>query len=197
MTPFSLATFRKEDGMRFQRRQLLRTLSFVFGSRFIWNRNQLGIVAQTAIQPKVSRPPAGAAVRDGIAGGTEMEKVTGIGGFFFRAKDPKALGCWYEQHLGILPIPTSYGETVWQQEAGPTAFAPFEETTDYFGDASRLWMVNFRVRDLDKMAARLQAAGIAVKIDPQSYPNGRFARLHDPEGNPIELWQPAGPNAPR
>jgi len=183
--------------MRFQRRQLLRTLSFVFGSRFIWNRNQLGIVAQTAIQPKVSRPPAGAAVRDGIAGGTEMEKVTGIGGFFFRAKDPKALGCWYEQHLGILPIPTSYGETVWQQEAGPTAFAPFEETTDYFGDASRLWMVNFRVRDLDKMAARLQAAGIAVKIDPQSYPNGRFARLHDPEGNPIELWQPAGPNAPR
>ena len=51
-------------------------------------------------------------------------------------------------------------------------------------------MVNFRVRDLDKMAAQLQAAGIAVKIDPQSYPNGRFARLHDPEGNPIELWQP-------
>ena len=77
--------------MRFQRRQLLRTLSFAFGSSFIWSRNQLGIAAQTAIQPKVSPPPAGATVRDGIAGGTEMEKVTGIGGFFFRAKDPKAL----------------------------------------------------------------------------------------------------------
>jgi glyoxylase I family protein len=179
--------------MRFQRRQLLRTLSFVFGSSFIWSRNQLGIAAQTATQPKVSPPPAGAAVRDGIAGETEMEKVTGIGGFFFRAKDPKVLGRWYEQHLGILTIPTSYGETGWQQEAGPTAFAPFKETSDYFGDASKVWMLNFRVRDLDKMAAQLQAAGIAVKIDPQSYPNGRFARLHDPEGNPIELWQPKVP----
>jgi glyoxylase I family protein len=58
-------------------------------------------------------------------------------------------------------------------------------------------MVNFGVRDLDKMAAQLRAAGIAVKIDPQSYPNGRFARLHDPEGNPIELWQPTRRDAPR
>jgi glyoxylase I family protein len=182
--------------MRFQRRQLLRTLSFAFGSSFIWNRNQLGIAAQTAIQPKVSPPPAVAAVPDGIAGGTEMEKVTGIGGFFFRAKDPKALGLWYEQHLGILPIPTTYGEPGWQQEAGPTAFAPFAETSPYFGDAQKVWMLNFRVRDLGKMAAQLQAAGITVKIDPQSYPNGRFARLHDPEGNPIELWQPAKPDAP-
>jgi len=182
--------------MRFQRRQLLRTLSFAFGSSFIWSRNQLGIAAQTAIQPRVSPPPAGAAVRDGIAGGTEMEKVTGIGGFFFRAKDPKTLGRWYEQHLGILPIPTTYEEPGWQQEAGPTAFAPFAETSDYFGDAHKVWMVNFRVRDLDRMAAQLRAAGIAVEIDPQAYPNGRFARLRDPEGNPIELWQPAGRDAP-
>jgi len=176
--------------MLFLRRQLLRTLSFAFGSSFILGRNQLAIAVQTALQPKTSALPAGAAVRDGIAGGTEMEKVTGIGGFFFRAKDPKALGLWYEQHLGILPIPTSYGETGWQQEAGTTAFAPFPETSKYFGDAQKVWMLNFRVRDLDKMAAQLQAAGIEVKIDPQSYPNGRFARLHDPEGNPIELWQP-------
>ena len=182
--------------MLFPRRQLLRTLSFAFGSSFVWNRNQLGIATQTATQPKVSPPPAGAAVRDGIAGGTEMEKVTGIGGFFFRAKDPKALALWYQQHLGILTIPTSDGETAWQQEAGSTAFTPFPETSKYFGDAQKVWMLNFRVRDLDKMAAQLQAAGIAVKIDPQSYPYGRFARLHDPEGNPIELWQPAKPDAP-
>jgi glyoxylase I family protein len=179
--------------MLFQRRQLLRTLSFAFGSGFILGRDQLGIAAQTATQPKVSRPPAGATVRDGIAGGTKMEKVTGIGGFFFRAKDPKALGLWYEQHLGILPIPTSYGQTGWQQEAGATAFAAFPETSKYFGDASKVWMLNFRVRDLDKMAAQLQAAGIEVKIDSESYPNGRFAHLHDPEGNPIELWQPKVP----
>ncbi len=80
---------------------------------------------------------------------------------------------------------------VWEQEAGVTVFGPFPETTEYFGDANKIWMVNFRVRDLDKMAAQLRAAGIEIKIDPQSYPHGRFGRLHDPEGNPIELWQPA------
>jgi hypothetical protein len=106
--------------MLFLRRQLLRTLSFAFGSSFILSRNQLGIAAQTATQPKVSPPPAGATVRDGIAGGTEMEKVTGIGGFFFRAQDPKALERWYQQHLGISLTPSSYEDSVWQQEAGPT-----------------------------------------------------------------------------
>jgi predicted enzyme related to lactoylglutathione lyase len=183
--------------MHFQRRRLLRTLSFAFGSSFILSRNQLGLAAQTVVPPKLSPSPPGAAVRDGIAGGTEIEKVTGIGGFFFRAKDPKALGRWYQQHLGISLIPTSSEESPWQQEAGPTAFAPFKETSGYFGDITKVWMLNFRVRDLDKMAAQLQAAGIEVKMDPQSYPNGRFARVHDPEGNPIELWQPAKPEAPR
>jgi predicted enzyme related to lactoylglutathione lyase len=176
--------------MLFLRRQLLRTLSLAFGSSFIVSRNQLGIAAQAATQPKLSPPPAGAAVRDGIAGGTEMEKVTGIGGFFFRAKDPKGLALWYQQHLGVSLVPSSEGESPWQQEAGPTAFTPFKETSDYFGDTTKVWMLNFRVRDLDKMAAQLQAAGIAIKVDPESYPYGRFARLHDPEGNPIELWQP-------
>ena len=180
--------------MFFLRRQLLRTLSFAFGSSVILGRNQFSIAAQTATQPKVSSPPAGAAFGDRIAGGTEMEKVTGIGGFFFRAKDPKALALWYQQHLGILTIPTSDGETAWQQQAGATAFTPFPETSKYFGDAQKVWMLNFRVRDLDKMAAQLQAAGIEVKVDPESYPYGRFARLHDPEGNPIELWQPKSPD---
>src|ERR1700731_498424 len=146
--------------MRFLRRQLLRILSFAFGSSFIWSRTQLGIAAQKTTQPKVSPSPAGAAVRDGIAEGTEMEKVTGIGGLFFRAHDPKALGRWYQQHLGVSLTPTSYEESPWQQEAGPTVFAPFEETSDYFGDAHKVWMVNFRVRDLDKMAAQLRTEGI-------------------------------------
>ena len=183
--------------MRFQRRQLLRILSFVFGSSFIMSRNQLGIAAQTAIQPKTPPPPAGAPVRPGFAGGTEMEKVTGIGGLFFRAHDPVALGRWYQQHLGVTLTPSSYEDSVWQQEAGPTVFSPFAETSDYFGDVHKVWMVNFRVRDLDRMAAQLRTAGIEVKIDPQSYPNGRFARLRDPEGNPIELWQPTRRDGPR
>ena len=120
-----------------------------------------------------------------------MEKVAGIGGLFFRARDPKALGNWYLQHLGITLTPTSEGAPVWQQEAGPTLFNPFPETTKYFGDPNKVWMVNFRVHDLDKMVAQLRTAGIEVK-DPESYPNvGRFARLHDPEGNPLELWQPS------
>lgn len=120
-----------------------------------------------------------------------MEKVAGIGGFFFRAHDPAALGRWYEQHLGIALTPTTENGTVWQQEAGPTSFTPFPEKTGYFGDPQKMWMINFRVHDLDKMAAQLQRAGIEVKVDPQSYPYGRFASLHDPEGNPIQLWQPA------
>ena len=180
--------------MGLQRRQLLRILSFACGSSFILGRTETGVAAQTA--PTTTSPPtAGAAVRHDLAGEANMEKVTGIGGLFFRAHDPKALGQWYQQHLGISLTPTSHNDPVWQQEAGPTVFSPFPQTTDYFGDAQKSWMVNFRVRDLDKMAAQLQAAGIAVKIDPQSYPIGRFARLHDPEGNPIELWQPAKPDA--
>jgi glyoxylase I family protein len=126
-----------------------------------------------------------------------MEKVTGIGGLFFRAKDPAALARWYQEHLGVALTPSSYKELPWLQEAGPTAFNPFPEATDYFGDSKQMWMVNFRVCDLDAMTAQLRAAGIAIDVDPQHYPNGRFARLHDPEGNPIELWQPAGRDAPR
>jgi len=116
---------------------------------------------------------------------------------FFRSHDPKTLGNWYLQHLGIALTPTTEGSPVWEQEAGPTVFSPFPEKSGYFGNPQKVWMVNFRVRDLDKMVAQLRTAGIEVKIDPQSYPHGRFARLHDPEGHPIELWQPSELGAPR
>jgi len=122
--------------------------------------------------------------------GTGMEKVAGIGGFFFRAHDPGALARWYQEHLGISLTPSSDGGSPWQQETGTTAFSPFPETSNYFGDPHKVWMLNFRVHDLNKMVDQLRTAGIEVKIDPESYPYGRFARLHDPEGNPIELWQP-------
>jgi glyoxylase I family protein len=119
-----------------------------------------------------------------------MEVVSGIGGLFFRARDPAALAHWYKAHLGVVAVPANYQDPVWQQQAGPTVFAPFEETTDYFGAPANRWMVNFRVRSLDAMVAQLRAAGIAVEVDPQAYPNGRFARLCDPEDNPVELWEP-------
>jgi glyoxylase I family protein len=175
--------------MSVQRRQLLQFFSCALGSSFIRPRNEFVMAAQNPAQPASPAPPANAAAKD-QASATAMEKVTGIGGLFFRAHDPKALGLWYQQHLGIALTPTKENDPVWEQEAGPTVFAPFPEKTGYFGDPQKVWMVNFRVRDLDKMAAQLQAAGIEVKVDPQTYPNGRFARLHDPEGNPIELWQP-------
>ena len=119
-----------------------------------------------------------------------MEKITGIGGFFFRSKDPKALNRWYEQHLGITVVPETYGGEPWSQEAGITVWSAFSLDTKMFGRPEQQWMVNFRVRDLAAMVAQLRAAGIAVEVDPETYPNGVFAQLADPEGNPIQLWEP-------
>ena len=124
-----------------------------------------------------------------------MERALGIGGVFLRSRDPRALARWYAEHLGIPAMVEGESESTWWTDAGATVFAPFPADTDYFGRPEQGWMVNFRVRDLDAMVRQLQAAGIEVKVDPETYPNGRFARLHDPEGNPIELWQPADPRA--
>lgn len=120
-----------------------------------------------------------------------MEKVLGIGGLFFRSSDPERLARWYADHLGVDPVPQDYDTPAWQQQAGTTVFAPFPADTDYFGDPARQWMINFRVRDLDAMIGQLEEAGIVVKLHPEPQPNGRFAHLSDPDGNPIELWEPA------
>jgi glyoxylase I family protein len=117
-----------------------------------------------------------------------MEKVTGIGGVFFRAKYPEALSAWYTKYLGV-----DIGAMPWQQEAGYTVFSPFSQDTDYFDRPEQQWMINFRVKNLEAMIAQLEAAGIAViRKEEWNMPEvGTFARIHDPEGNPIELWQPA------
>jgi predicted enzyme related to lactoylglutathione lyase len=163
--------------MKMQRREVLGVLTAAAGSALL-----PGSFAAGAEQTPVPNTSA-------------REKVTGIGGMFFRARDPKVLSQWYQDNLGITVIPQSANDQPWTQEAGPTAFQPFPEKTSYFGDLTKQWMINFRVADLDKMARQLEAAGIAVKVDPTTYPNGRFAHTHDPEGNPIELWQPM--KAPR
>ena len=113
--------------------------------------------------------------------------VTGIGGVFFRANDPEGLREWYATHLGF-PSEDSH---VFAQEAGPIVFMPFASDTEYFA-ADRQFMLNFRVDDLDELLASLRAAGVEVYTDPDwdTAETGRFARIHDPEGNPIELWEP-------
>lgn len=113
-----------------------------------------------------------------------MAGAVAIGGIFFRSKDPDALAAWYATHLGLAT-----GGAPWQQQAGPLVFAPFKADSDYF-PADRQWMVNFRVDDLTALIASLQTAGIAVETRAEWDGEwGRFARIHDPEGNPIELWQ--------
>ncbi|HEX2863205.1 MAG TPA: VOC family protein, partial [Deinococcales bacterium] len=113
--------------------------------------------------------------------------VTGIGGFFFRAQDPDALGRWYRERLGV----TLDGGEPWRQQAGPTVVQPFPEQTDYL-PAGHSWMLNLRVTGLDDLLAALRRAGVEVQTDPawDTPETGRFARIHDPEGNPIELWEP-------
>lgn len=120
-----------------------------------------------------------------------MAQVNGIGGFFFRSNDPTALSEWYATHLGV----TGQSGAPWQQEAGYTVFAPFPKDTAYFGRDSQGWMLNFRVDDLDAMLAQLDAVGITAeqRAEWDAQGIGRFARIHDPEGNPIELWEPAQP----
>ncbi|SKB00856.1 hypothetical protein SAMN06295879_3097 [Agreia bicolorata] len=113
--------------------------------------------------------------------------VTGIGGLFFRSRDPEARAAWYRENLGI-----GTGEDEgWQQQAGPTVFAPFASDSDYFA-RDQPFMLNLRVTDLDALAAKLEGDGIAVERRPEwdDTDYGTFARIHDPEGLPIELWQP-------
>jgi hypothetical protein len=97
-----------------------------------------------------------------------MEKVTGIGGVFFRANDPAVLKSWYAQHQGVTITPTDYDQQAWQQEAGTTVFEPFPLDTDYFGRPEQPWMINFRVRSLDAMVLQLRASGVEVTVDQQS-----------------------------
>ena len=119
-----------------------------------------------------------------------MERVTGIGGFFFRSRDPGGLQRWYEEVLGVSAAPRSNGEQSWVQQEGETVFAPFELDSEMIGPPEHTWMINFRVDDLEAMVAQVRAAGSEVEVDPEEYPNGWFAQTEDPEGNRVQLWQP-------
>ena len=125
--------------------------------------------------------------------------VIGMGGLFFRANDPQGLAAWYKDHLGVgggcvaEEVDEQPNQWVWFHAGGPMVFQPFKADTDYFAP-DKAFMVNFRVTDLDGLLDRLRSAGIEVITKPEwNEPSlGRFARVHDPEGNAIELWeQPA------
>jgi predicted enzyme related to lactoylglutathione lyase len=117
-----------------------------------------------------------------------MERVLGIGGYFLRSADPTGLTLWYRDCLGL----DADEHGLWQQEVGPTVFAAFESDTGYFGSRDQQVMLNFRVRDLDAMLAQLRSKGAGVVDEVQDMPGvGRFGWVIDPEGNRIELWQPA------
>lgn len=124
--------------------------------------------------------------------------VLGIGGLFFRAHDPERLSAWYREHLNVGAGCTAAedgqaAEWCWQAQGGPVVFSPFREDTDYF-PPDKAFMLNLRVRDLSGMIERLTASGVAVSTRAEwDHPEvGRFARVHDPEGNPIELWESPG-----
>ena len=117
-----------------------------------------------------------------------MSHILGIGGFLFRANNPEALKQWYIETLGL-----DISGYDWQQQAGPTVFQPTARDTDLFS-ADKQWIINFRVDDLQALIAELKAKNVAVEEREEwnASPDevGTFARVHDPEGNPIELWQP-------
>ena len=116
------------------------------------------------------------------------EKVLGIGGFFFKSSDPKGLASWYRDNLGVSLAPQGMGDMPWSQEAGFTVFDPFPADTPMI-PADKEWMINFRVGNLERMVEQLRRNGNSVD-EIVEYPHGKFTTLQDPEGNPIQLWEP-------
>jgi len=127
-----------------------------------------------------------------------MKRVTGIGGIFFKSKDPKALGAWYRDHLGIEVQAWGGAKFEWNgpgnpEGAGSTVWCPFKADTGYFAPSSAPFMINYRVEDLHALLAALRAEGVQVEEKVEESEFGKFGWVIDPEGNKIELWQaPAG-----
>jgi catechol 2,3-dioxygenase-like lactoylglutathione lyase family enzyme len=124
-----------------------------------------------------------------------MDRVTGVGGIFFKARDPHALSDWYKRHLGIAPAANGPVAFEWRdkehpERVGMTIWAPFSQDTKYFAPSTAPFMINYRVHDLHALLAELRREGVAVddRVDESEF--GRFGWVMDPEGNRIELWEP-------
>ena len=124
----------------------------------------------------------------------EIKRVTGIGGIFFKCKDPKKLREWYRVHLGFST--NDYGAVFeWKQatdstKKGYSQWSPFKETTKYFAPSTKDFMINYRVADLDALVAALKAENVVIADTIETYDYGKFVHIMDEEGNKIELWQP-------
>lgn len=133
------------------------------------------------------------AVSEGNSAGAEPAgHVTGVGGVFFKAKDPKALSAWYRDVLG-LPVESWGGAALRADAPGHppvVAWNPFPASTSYFAPSTGAFMINYAVDNMDAIIARLRAKGVAILKQDDADPNGRFAWIMDPEGNKIELWEP-------
>ncbi len=125
--------------------------------------------------------------------------VTGVGGIFLKAKDPKALAAWYRDALGMPIEAWGGGSLRYDAPAHPPAviWNAFPDTTKYFAPSASAFMINYAVDDMDAMIARLQAKGVSILKRDDADANGRFAWILDPEGNKVELWQPKSVDHPR
>ncbi len=123
-----------------------------------------------------------------------MKKVTGIGGIFFKCKDPKKLKEWYKTHLGLNT--NDYGATFeWREDADPThkgstTWSPFPESSKYFDPSTKDFMINYRVADLDALVGQLKNEGVTIVDTMETYDYGKFIHILDAEGNKVELWEP-------
>ena len=128
--------------------------------------------------------------------GLPAERVTGIGGVFFKARDPKALSVWYREKLGLaVRDGGAFASFEWRDReepgrVGTTAWSLFRSDSTYFAPSQATFMLNYRVRDLDRMLAQLRALGVNVESKVAEDGNGKFAWVVDPEGNKVELWEP-------
>jgi catechol 2,3-dioxygenase-like lactoylglutathione lyase family enzyme len=124
-----------------------------------------------------------------------MKRVTGIGGIFFKSKDPKALGEWYRDHLGVDVEAWGGAAFKWNGPDNPsgigtTVWSPFKAETTYFAPSSATFMINYRVDDLHAVLAELRAEGVQVEEKVEESDFGKFGWVIDPDGNKLELWQP-------
>ena len=129
-----------------------------------------------------------------------MRRVTGLGGIFFKASDPKATQAWYAEHLGVVPDTDGYVSFKWRERDEPertgyTVWSPFKPDTDYFAPSERPFMVNFRVADLHALLAALRAEGVTVMDAIEESEFGKFGWILDPDGTKIELWEPPAEEA--
>ena len=125
---------------------------------------------------------------------TTMKKVTGIGGIFFKCKDPKKMKDWYKTHLGLDT--NDYGANFEWRDAtdtskkGSTAWSPFPESTKYLDPSTKEFMINYRVADLEALVEELKKEGVTIVDKMETYDYGKFIHIIDMEGNKIELWEP-------